>query len=140
MSDPFAIVPKLIELIIPGPPLPYKATQRGKYGCYNPRWAEMKVMKQMIQDQYKGPIIEGAVECYYSFEMPIPSGTSKKKRELMITGHLRPIKRPDRDNLAKLASDLLLGIVIKDDSQIVGGQVGKWFSETPRTLIRITAL
>jgi Holliday junction resolvase RusA-like endonuclease len=90
-----------------------------------------------ISALYKGPLIELAVNVDLRFYMPIPVNTSKKKRELMLLGLLRPTSTPDRTNMAKLYEDCLQGIVIKNDSQIVGGNISKFYDENPRIEITV---
>ena len=93
--------------------------------------------RDWIKKQYAGDLVDYAVKCDLDFFMPIPKATSQKKRVLMIAGALRPITTPDRINLGKLYEDILQGVVLKNDSVIVGGKVEKWFGEEPRTVIRI---
>jgi Holliday junction resolvase RusA-like endonuclease len=52
---------------------------------------------------------------YYS----IPKSTSKKKTTEMLEGKLRPTKKPDFENVAKVVSDALNKIAYNDDTQIV---------------------
>ncbi len=61
-----------------------------------------------------------------------------KKRQLAASGGLEhPTKRPDADNLAKLATDALNGIVWHDDSQIVALMAIKEYGTEPRTVITV---
>ena len=50
----------------------------------------------------------------------------------MLNNELRPIKKPDSDNLAKICLDALNGIAYPDDSQIVALTVNKYYSKEPR--------
>lgn len=68
---------------------------------------------------------------------PIPKSTSKKKREMMRKGKIRPAKKPDADNILKAVADALNTVAYKDDRQIVDTRVRKIYSETPRTVILI---
>lgn len=67
----------------------------------------------------------------------IPKSTSKKKRELMLEGKIRPTKKPDFDNVAKIICDSLNGIAYQDDKQIVDGMFRKFYSEQPRVEVKI---
>lgn len=67
----------------------------------------------------------------------IPKSTSKKKRELMLAGKIRPTKKPDFDNIAKIICDSLNGIAYQDDKLIVDGMFRKFYSEQPRVEIKI---
>lgn len=56
-------------------------------------------------------------------------------------GLIRPTSRPDLSNYLKGAEDALLGIIYRDDSQIVSYDgSGQWYSRTPGTLVTITEL
>ena len=70
--------------------------------------------------------------------MGIPKSKSKKWRTAAICGRERPTKKPDVDNLFKLVTDALSGILYNDDKQIVSCRVQKWYSEEPRTEVKIT--
>lgn len=70
--------------------------------------------------------------------MKIPKGTSKVKREKMLSGEIRPTVKPDWDNLGKLVSDALNGIAYRDDKYVVDAVVRKFYSDIPRTQVIIT--
>jgi len=130
----------MITLTIPGPPIPWKAPYVGCRGAFSPRTKIMNDFRAILKSQYKENLISTAIRCDLVFFMPIPKSVSKKKRELMINGNLRPITTPDRGNLLKLFEDCLQDSVICNDSLIVEGNASKWYSEMPRTLITITVL
>ena len=69
--------------------------------------------------------------------LPIPKSTSKKKQADMASGVIRPIKRPDTDNIVKAVLDGLNTVAFHDDSQVVEIVAGKWYSTEPRTEIVI---
>ncbi len=75
-----------------------------------------------------------AVKAY----MPIPKGATKAKRKLMQEGAIRPITKPDWDNIGKLVADALNGIAYDDDKCICTAVVEKYYSDLPRTEIIIT--
>ena len=72
--------------------------------------------------------------------MPIPASTSRPRRSQMINGMLSHIKKPDIDNLNKFLCDCLKGIVFVDDAQVVELNCRKIYSQTPRTVVKITSL
>lgn len=47
------------------------------------------------------------------------------------------VKRPDSDNIAKSVGDALNKVVVLDDSQFYQIYVEKYYSHTPRTVVRI---
>lgn len=69
--------------------------------------------------------------------MGIPKSKPKKWRTAAIRGQERPTKKPDVDNLFKLVTDALSGIIYADDKQIVSCRVQKWYSTEPHTDVKI---
>jgi Holliday junction resolvase RusA-like endonuclease len=55
----------------------------------------------------------------------------------MLENIIRPTKKPDADNIAKIVCDALNGIAFLDDKQIVDARITKWYSDTPRIEIII---
>ena len=53
----------------------------------------------------------------------------------MLSGKIRPTKKPDCDNIAKIILDALNGIAYHDDSQVVCIIVNKYYGETNRVEI-----
>lgn len=76
------------------------------------------------------------VFAYYA----IPKSVSKKMRQAMLDGIIRPTKAPDWDNIGKIICDSLNGLAYHDDSQVVAGTVQKWYSEQPRVHIIIQTI
>lgn len=71
---------------------------------------------------------------------PIPKSTSKKKRNCMMNHTVRPMKRPDADNVCKAILDSLNGIAYYDDSQVVDCQIRKFYDDNPRVTVKIISL
>ena len=67
--------------------------------------------------------------------MRIPNSTSKKKKDLMRRGMIRPTKKPDIDNIFKVVADALNGVAFPDDKAIVDCQVRKFYSDRPRLMV-----
>lgn len=65
----------------------------------------------------------------------IPKSTSKKDREKMLNNELKPTKKPDADNIAKIICDALNGIAYKDDTQIVELEVKKIYGEQEKVVV-----
>ncbi|MGM9630385.1 RusA family crossover junction endodeoxyribonuclease [Butyricicoccus sp.] len=74
-----------------------------------------------------------SVWAYYG----IPKSTSKRKREAMKAGTIRPTKKPDVDNILKCVADALNGVAYRDDAQIVEVVMEKFYDENPRVDIGI---
>ncbi len=73
------------------------------------------------------------IEAHFS----IPKSVSKKNRALMIEKALRPVKKPDGDNIIKVVCDALNGLAYHDDAQIVDMVVRKYYAESPKLVISI---
>ncbi len=69
--------------------------------------------------------------------MKIPKSASLKKRADMLSGALKPAKKPDWDNIGKLVSDALNGLAYNDDKNIVSAAVSKLYSDKPRMEINL---
>ncbi len=67
----------------------------------------------------------------------VPKSVSKKRKALMLDGIIRPIKKPDQDNVIKVVADSLNQVAYKDDTQIVDCQCRKFYSEKPRIEVTI---
>lgn len=129
---------KIVTVTIPGEPKakarPRMNTRTGR--AYTPgttiqyeNWTKACFINQ------GGTKLEGQVKatihCYYS----IAKSTSKKKREQMVQGIVRPTKKPDLDNVAKSILDSLNKIAYEDDSQVVSLCIDKYYSEEPRVVL-----
>ena len=67
----------------------------------------------------------------------IPKSASKKNKEKMKKGLLRPVKKPDMDNVVKIVADALNQVAYRDDTQIVDCQCRKFYSDNPRVEVTI---
>lgn len=68
---------------------------------------------------------------------PIPKSISQKKRGMMIAHRLRPVVKPDADNIIKIVCDALNGIAYGDDKQIVDAHFHKIYSTEPGVQVMI---
>jgi hypothetical protein len=83
-------------------------------------------------------IIDGPVDVRLTAYLRIPKSASKKLRAAMLANIQRPTKKPDNDNLAKLALDALNGVCWHDDVQVVDLTVRKFWSDDPRLVVEIS--
>jgi len=67
----------------------------------------------------------------------VPKSASKKKKAAMLADEIRPMKKPDTDNIAKIVLDALNGIAYKDDSQVVFLQVEKGYAENGSVVVAL---
>lgn len=63
--------------------------------------------------------------------------TTKKNMELMLSGTLSPIKKPDIDNIGKVILDALNKIAFKDDNQVTKMEIEKVYAEEEKIYIKI---
>jgi Holliday junction resolvase RusA-like endonuclease len=69
----------------------------------------------------------------------IPKSISKVKQQKMLSGLIRPTKKPDTDNLVKCVTDSCNGLLWVDDSIITDLTARKRYtSELARVVIKIT--
>ena len=67
----------------------------------------------------------------------IPQSKSKKQKEKMLAGEIKPIVKTDVDNVAKSILDALNGIIYLDDKQIIELDIEKIYAETSWTEVKI---
>lgn len=85
------------------------------------------------------PPLDGPLELDVVMYMAVPASKNRKWREAALRGEIRPTVKPDWDNGGKLTDALNL-IVWIDDKQIVDGRVRKFYSDRPRTEVRVTPI
>lgn len=68
---------------------------------------------------------------------PVPKSTSKSKSVQMLHGIIRPTKKPDMDNIAKIIADSLNQIAYRDDAQIVELFINKGYAAIPQVQVSI---
>lgn len=71
------------------------------------------------------------------FYMSIPKSTSKKKYIKMLSNEIRPLKKIDLDNGIKIILDALNKVAFDDDKQVIEVSARKFYSDTPRTEVKI---
>lgn len=125
--------------MIPGEPRgkerPRFARRGGHVSTYTPPKTE--AYEQLVQLSFsqqcrpffcaQGLPLSVYINAYYG----IPKNISKKTRMQMLSGEIKPTKKPDLDNVAKAVCDALNKLAYHDDSQINRMHLEKGFSETP---------
>ena len=66
--------------------------------------------------------------------------TSKKKRMQMLSGEIKPTKKPDIDNITKCILDGLNGVAYRDDTQVVEVSAKKIYAEKAEVRVEITVI
>ena len=82
------------------------------------------------------PPLDGALAVQVAAHFTIPQSWSAKKRAAALAGEIRPAKRPDWENVAKML-DAFNGVVWRDDCQVVTGLIEKFYSDRPRLRIEV---
>ena len=132
-----------VSFTVEGNPIGWQRTGYNKHTGAKYTQEKTRQHKQLIAWAYrkqagtfrfpKGTYVDMRVIAY----LPIPKSKSKKARQLMIEGKIRPTVKPDCDNILKLVADALNGIAYDDDKQIVTMSVMKRYGDTPHTEIYI---
>lgn len=121
-----------------------QAKQRPKFNgkfAYTPK--ETKIFENWVKESFlsanlnPSPITDSPIKVEIITFFDIPKSVSKKKRDQMISGEIRPTIKPDTDNIAKSILDSLNGIAYSDDKQIVELVVKKYYSMQPRSIVKI---
>ena len=100
------------------------------------------------QKTLKGEIVEqlpqdfkpfcGEVILSIRIYRPFLSNWPPYKQFLAEIGYIRPDTKPDYDNYAKIITDAMREVVFIDDSLVVIGEVGLFFSDRPRLEITVS--
>ena len=81
--------------------------------------------------------LAGAISLVILIYRSIPKSFSKKRTIQAQEGYIRPITRPDIDNIVKGIKDSLKGVIWKDDSQVITLTAKKYYSDVPRIEVAI---
>lgn len=116
-----------------------KRTKEGKKITYTPektRVAEQSFRLQSAKwrpaEPFKGPIFLEVI-----FFRGIPKSFSKKKKLMAMKGKLFPLSKPDLDNMLKLVKDAMNKRFYQDDAQVCKVTAAKFYSNVPRTVIKL---
>lgn len=82
-------------------------------------------------------LFDKAVKMTISACFAIPKSFSKKKQKEALEGTIRPLTKPDADNIAKIICDALNDIAYKDDTQIIELTITKRYASEPKVKITL---
>ncbi|HCT63885.1 MAG TPA: RusA family crossover junction endodeoxyribonuclease [Lachnospiraceae bacterium] len=128
----------MIEFTIPGEPTGKARPVVTKTGAFTPK--KTVLYENLVKTVYSGEILDGFLEANIKAYYAIPKSKPKNKKELMKQGVIRPDKKPDCDNVAKIILDALNGIAYADDKQVVRLTVEKWYSDKPRVEVVLSSV
>lgn len=101
-------------------------------------------MKRLIEnnelDEIGKELIYTPIIVSYDVFMKTPNSFNTSDKMLAEFGYIRPLIKPDFDNIAKKYADMYNGNVWLDDSLVISGTVNKYYSILPRIEIRIRYL
>lgn len=101
-------------------------------------------MKRLIEnnelDEIGKELIYTPIIVSYDVFMKTPNSFNTSDKMLAEFGYIRPLIKPDFDNIAKKYADMYSGNVWLDDSLVISGTVNKYYSILPRIEIRIRYL
>ena len=129
----------MIEINIPLSPLSWEAPLKGKYGFYDPREKEKRVVRFFVKEQYKQDPLQVFTVLCFTFFFKIPASASATRKADMLAGKIIPTKS-DCTNLQKLYEDCLKDIVIDDDRNVAKIFSEKLYAEKEGINIKIYTL
>lgn len=131
-----------VSFIVPGKP---RGKERPRFNSktrqtFTPQ--KTKDYEELVRWCYrakcKGIKLEGEITASITAYYPIVSSASKVSKDAMIKGKIRPVVKPDADNIIKSILDALNGLAYKDDAAIVAVSAEKYYSAEPRVEITLT--
>ena len=137
-----------VEFVVPGEPQGKGRPRFARVGRYTKTYTPEKteVYENLIKVEYERQCGRFCFEPNQMLDMRIiayfgiPKSVSKKRREQMLNGQIRPTKRPDADNVCKLVADGCNKLVYPDDAQIVDIMIRKFYSDKPRVKVIIQSV
>lgn len=105
---------------VPGKPQGKARARTTKFGSYTPEKTVLyenliKVCYRQVSDYISDKPLHITIEAVFE---PVKS-VSKAQREAMLSGLIKPTKKPDIDNIAKVVLDALNGVAYRDDTQVI---------------------
>ena len=135
---------RIIEFYIYGVPVPEGRARFTKTGrAYTPektrafkKHVHLAALSATIEAGLFGPLA-GAIRMTLDFTLPIPPSWTKRKQAEASGQFIRPIGKPDCDNLAKAVMDGCNEVLYFDDAQIVALSVRKRYGLVPHVCVII---
>lgn len=129
-----------MKIVIQGKVQAKQRPRWGRYNTYTPEqtrnyenWVKLSFINQYPNFKPLENELEVSIKAYFE----IPKSVSKKKREQMLNGNIRPTIKPDLDNIAKSILDALNKLAYIDDKQIVFLEVEKFYDVSPRVELMV---
>lgn len=139
--DGFLIDVIEVRLTVYGEPVPKSRPRVTRNHTYTPARTvnQEKKIAMAYKSVYRGFMFAKGVplRLEVDFYVGVAKSDSKKLKQKKMCGDIRPTKVPDLDNEQKLVQDALNQVAFYDDSQIVESVGRKFYSDNPRTEIKI---
>ena len=130
-----------IRFSVPGAPVAKARPRFTKNGhAYTPDKTRSyeAIVKLCAMKAMKGKkLLTGAISLSVTAFFPIPKYFTKAIRDKAMSGGLWHQKKPDWDNVGKIVSDALNGVVFSDDAKVSRAIVEKRYSEFPRVEVSV---
>lgn len=84
------------------------------------------------------PCLTGPVEVRIDAYQALPKRATKAQRQAAERGEIWPIRKPDLDNIVKIAMDALNGYAYRDDTQVVRLDAQKLYATGAESRLEIT--
>jgi len=133
----------MIKLTVPGEPIGKARPRWSAHGMYTPQKTVSyeTLIKELFAVSYPDFMpLDGPVTMTLEIFQGIPKSASAKKKTDMLSGRIRPIRRPDADNVLKSFGDALQGQAYQNDTQIVEAHIYKFYSDRPRVELTLKGL
>jgi len=92
--------------------------------------ANERTLEAMLMPHVPKMALEGALELQFVASLPVPSSVTKRQREAMLCGKIRPTVKPDLDNVTKQLKDSMTRMHFwHDDKQVVRMVCEKVYAE-----------
>lgn len=129
-----------LTVVLAGPPMAKERVRVTREGhAYTPERTlnyEARLAHAAQVEMAGRPLFDGPLKVLVEARMPIPESKPKRWKEAARAGQVRPTKKPDADNFAKILDALNL-IVWADDAQIVDLRVVKIFDTRPEFKVTV---
>lgn len=105
---------------------------------YSPE--KTRLYEKSVADAYtkaSGKVLDGYITIQISAFYKIPKSVSKERRVQMERGLIKPIVKPDIDNVVKAILDALNGTAYHDDNQVVSVFAKKRYANEPFVKVEV---
>lgn len=133
-----------ITVLLMGEPVPFARMRlsRTTGAHYIPKdqrnaMAALRIEAGNAMREAGAQLFDEPIRLEFLAEFPIPQSWSKKRQHAALLGLIRPGKKPDLDNLMKLATDACNSVVYRDDALIVEVRARKTYSNQPKLIVTV---